>query len=208
MPSPLLAGAGRILKSGAEHVRPALQMAGQRARAMGERVPFLRKIGASSGGTAVPSMAPPGVPRVPHATSAPRPAPRPVTKNGGLGSWKNPDAPASSGTGGLGSWKPGRVPGTGGPGGRPPTRNGGLGSWNSKGQHWNPTTKSIPTPTASSSGAAAATKGPGWIRRNPGLALGGAAVGLGAMNLRRNTGPGVTGNGYMPTGSSSGGRGY
>lgn len=47
---------------------------------------------------------------------------------------------------------------------------------------------------------------PGWIRQNPGKAMGGAALGISAIGLYRNTGPGVTGNGYMPTGSSSGGR--
>lgn len=48
--------------------------------------------------------------------------------------------------------------------------------------------------------------GKSWLRRNPGKAMGAAGLGLGAASLARNQGPGATGNGYMPTGSSSGGR--
>jgi hypothetical protein len=58
---------------------------------------------------------------------------------------------------------------------------------------------------ASTSPAAAARQG--WLRSHPGLAMGGAALGLSAASLMRNQGPGATGNGYMPTGSSSGGGG-
>lgn len=49
----------------------------------------------------------------------------------------------------------------------------------------------------------------GWVRRNPGktMALGmlGATTAMSAGSLMRNQGPGVTGNGYRPVGSSSGG---
>ena len=45
-----------------------------------------------------------------------------------------------------------------------------------------------------------------WIRRLPATAMGAAGLGLGGMSLLRNQGPGATGNGYRPTGTSSGAR--
>lgn len=45
----------------------------------------------------------------------------------------------------------------------------------------------------------------GFVRRRPGVVLGGAATGLAGASLARNTGPGAIGNGYMPVGTSSGG---
>lgn len=48
---------------------------------------------------------------------------------------------------------------------------------------------------------------PSWLKQHPAKAAGFGALGLAGLGLARNQGPGVTGNGYMPTGSSSGGGG-
>jgi hypothetical protein len=54
----------------------------------------------------------------------------------------------------------------------------------------------------------AVTQGLEFAGKHKGLIAGGIGLALGAGSLLRNQGPGVSGNGYMPTGSSSGGGGY
>jgi hypothetical protein len=68
-----------------------------------------------------------------------------------------------------------------------------------------------PAPITRAASATATTakrtpRRPSWIRQHPAKAAAFGALGISALGLARNQGPGVTGNGYMPTGSSSGGR--
>lgn len=60
----------------------------------------------------------------------------------------------------------------------------------------------------SRTGREALGKGLEFAGKHKGVIAGGIGLALGVGALLRNQGPGVSGNGYMPTGSSSGGGGY
>ena len=175
---PGLRNIGTVLREGAERVRPIVREAAQSARSESGVVTKLRAMRGSSARAAAGAI----------------PAPRPFNWADDAAAAWGPSDPALRTRPKLKTKRPQY---------RTPAGTYGKGAGTPGGpliDH--------PMPMRPKSSGAAGSAQPSWIRRNPGKALGIGAVGLGAMNLRRNTGPGVTGNGYRPPGARSGGRGF